>query len=45
MLQNGITYITINNVRHWCKIAGAEHQTIPIVVVHGGPGGNHYAFE
>ena len=45
MLQNGITYITVNHIRHWCKIAGAEHKTIPIVVVHGGPGGNHYTFE
>ncbi|MEI4829647.1 alpha/beta fold hydrolase [Bacillus sp. FJAT-53711] len=45
MLQNGITYITINNVRHWCQVAGAEHRTTPIVVVHGGPGGNHYVFE
>lgn len=45
MLQNGISYITINNVRHWCKVAGAEHRTTPIVIVHGGPGGNHYVFE
>lgn len=45
MLQNGTTYITVNHIRHWCKIAGAEHKTIPIVVVHGGPGGNHYTFE
>lgn len=35
----------MNHIRHWCKIAGAEHKTIPIVVVHGGPGGNHYTFE
>ncbi|PFA22694.1 MULTISPECIES: alpha/beta fold hydrolase [Bacillus cereus group] len=45
MLQNGITYITVNHIRHWCKIAGTKHKTIPIVVVHGGPGGNHYVFE
>ncbi|WP_035435752.1 alpha/beta fold hydrolase [Bacillus sp. UNC322MFChir4.1] len=45
MLQNGTISITMNGIPHWCKIAGAEHQTIPIVVVHGGPGGNHYTFE
>ncbi|MCM3734356.1 alpha/beta fold hydrolase [Bacillus cytotoxicus] len=45
MLQNGMTYITVNHIRHWCKIAGVEHRTTPIVVVHGGPGGNHYTFE
>jgi len=43
--QNGERYYTINGIRHWVKIAGIEHNTTPIVIVHGGPGGNNYTFE
>ncbi|MER2999578.1 alpha/beta fold hydrolase [Pontibacter populi] len=43
--QNGERYITINGIRHWVKIAGSEHNTTPVVIVHGGPGGNNYTFE
>ncbi|MEJ8756695.1 alpha/beta fold hydrolase [Pontibacter sp. H259] len=43
--QNGERYFTINGIRHWVKIAGREHNTTPIVIVHGGPGGNNYTFE
>ncbi|MGG2095079.1 alpha/beta fold hydrolase [Bacillus sp. S13(2024)] len=45
MLQNGVRFITVNHIRHWCKVAGAQHETTPIIVIHGGPGGNHYVFE
>lgn len=44
-LRNGTYNVTLNGVRHWCRIAGAEHQTTPLIIVHGGPGGNHYVFE
>ncbi len=44
-LRNGIANVTVNGVRHWVRIAGAEHHTIPLVILHGGPGGNHYVFE
>ncbi|NDK56360.1 alpha/beta fold hydrolase [Pontibacter sp. BT213] len=44
-LQDGEHYYTLNGVRHWVKIAGSEHHTTPLVIVHGGPGGNNYTFE
>lgn len=45
MLNNQEIKVDIKGISHWVKIAGAQHKTIPIVVVHGGPGGHHYAFE
>ena len=44
-LKDGETFLTINDVDHWVKIAGVENNTTPIVVVHGGPGGSNYNFE
>ncbi len=35
----------INGVVHWIRIDGAENHTTPLVIIHGGPGGNQYAFE
>lgn len=35
----------LNGVRQWVKVAGAAHGTVPLVVLHGGPGGNHFVFE
>ena len=43
--QNGERFYTVNGIRHWVKVKGSEHKTTPIVVVHGGPGGNNYNFE
>ncbi|AMM53039.1 proline iminopeptidase [Rufibacter sp. DG15C] len=44
-LQDGERFITLNGIKHWVNVQGSQHQTIPIVVVHGGPGGNQYVFE
>ncbi|MFE4764160.1 alpha/beta fold hydrolase [Bacillus mycoides] len=44
-LKNGEQHLILQGIEHWCKIAGSIHNTIPLVVVHGGPGGNHYVFE
>lgn len=44
-LTNGTLNLTINGTAHWVKVAGAEHKTVPLVIMHGGPGGNHYVFE
>jgi proline iminopeptidase len=44
-LKNGEYKQYINNVEHWIKIEGAENKTIPLVIMHGGPGGNVYSFE
>lgn len=44
-LENGEHYILVNGIRHWCKIAGVHNGGTPLVIMHGGPGGNHYVFE
>jgi proline iminopeptidase len=44
-LKNGEYHIQINSIKHWIKIEGCENETIPLVFLHGGPGGNHYTFE
>ncbi|UTE78661.1 alpha/beta fold hydrolase [Rossellomorea sp. KS-H15a] len=44
-LKNGEFTVTLNGINHWVKIEGAENQTIPLILIHGGPGGNHYVFE
>lgn len=45
VLKNGEHFLKVNGIQHWVKIKGAELRTVPIVVIHGGPGGNHYTFE
>ncbi len=45
MLTDGENKIEVNGVAHWMRIARAEHATIPLVIVHGGPGGHVYNFE
>ncbi len=45
ILNNGEYYIKLNDIIHWVKIAGVEHRTTPIVVIHGGPGGFNYNYE
>lgn len=44
-LANKEDYISVNGINHWYKIQGAENATIPIVIIHGGPGGNQYISE
>jgi proline iminopeptidase len=44
-VQNGEHHFQFNGIRHWVRIAGAEHKTTPLVIVHGGPGGTVYTFE
>lgn len=44
-MYNGEFYTYINDIKHWYKIAGIENNTTPIIVIHGGPGGNTYNFE
>jgi proline iminopeptidase len=35
----------VNGVVHWCRVAAARHRRVPLVIVHGGHGGNNDAFE
>jgi proline iminopeptidase len=44
-LTDGEYRATLNGVEHWYRVAGAANRTTPLVIVHGGPGGNTYAFE
>lgn len=44
-MQNGEQHLQLNGVRQWIRVAGGEHRTIPLVILHGGPGGNHFVFE
>jgi len=44
-MENGEYQININGVTHWIKVEGKENNTIPLVIIHGGPGGNLYTFE
>ncbi|SIT82958.1 alpha/beta fold hydrolase [Pontibacter indicus] len=43
--KDGEQFYTLNGIKHWVKIKGSENSTPPIVIVHGGPGGNNYNFE
>lgn len=43
--ENGEYQVEMNGVTHWIKVAGKENNTIPLFIIHGGPGGNLYTFE
>ncbi|MFC7786382.1 alpha/beta fold hydrolase [Rossellomorea sp. GCM10028870] len=42
---NGELCIKVNGVKHWVRIAGAEHDTTPLIAIHGGPGGHQWILE
>jgi proline iminopeptidase len=44
-LHNGEGRIAVNGILHWYRVAGAQHGGVPLIVIHGGPGGNNYNFE
>ena len=44
-LEDGERSLVLNGVRHWVRVAGSRHGTVPLVIVHGGPGGMVYTFE
>lgn len=44
-IKNGEYKQFFNGVNHWIKVEGRERETIPLIIVHGGPGGNLYVFE
>lgn len=43
--SDGEQFYTLNGIKHWVKVKGSQNSTTPIVIVHGGPGGNQYNFE
>jgi proline iminopeptidase len=44
-LHDGERWLTLGGVRQWVRVAGVLHQTVPLLCLHGGPGGNHWVFE
>lgn len=44
-LRDGEYRLELNGIAHWVRVAGARRGGVPLVVVHGGPGGNTYNFE
>lgn len=44
-LADGERLLPLGGVRQWVRVQGAAHGGVPLVVVHGGPGGHHYVFE
>jgi proline iminopeptidase len=44
-LKDGESHVSLNGIRHWYRIAGVERGTVPLIIVHGGPGGHVYNFE
>lgn len=44
-MRGGERLLDLNGVRQWVRVAGAERATVPLIVLHGGPGGNHFVFE
>jgi proline iminopeptidase len=44
-LTDGELMLEVNGVRHWVRVAGAIYGTMPLVVIHGGPGGIIYTLE
>jgi proline iminopeptidase len=45
MLSDGEHTITAGGVAHWVRVAGAANGGVPLVLLHGGPGGNAYPIE
>nr|WP_321486097.1 alpha/beta fold hydrolase [uncultured Draconibacterium sp.] len=44
-LGEGESFINVNGVDHWVKVKGVSNNTIPLIIIHGGPGGHNYSFE
>ena len=44
-LTDGAAHVPLNGVDHWYRIAGAANRSTPLIIVHGGPGGNAYVYE
>lgn len=44
-MTNGEMRIAIDGVDHWVRVAGADQPGPPVVLIHGGPGGNAHMLE
>lgn len=43
--SDGEYFLNFNGIDHWVKVEGSANETLPLIIIHGGPGGNHYTFE
>lgn len=44
-MTDGEHTVEAGGIAHWVRIAGAAHGTVPLILVHGGPGGSAYPYE
>jgi proline iminopeptidase len=45
MIDDGEHRIALDGVDHWVRAAGAAPDRVPLILLHGGPGGNAYSLE
>lgn len=45
MVSDGVRTIAAGGVDHWVRVAGADNDGVPLVLVHGGPGESSYSIE
>jgi proline iminopeptidase len=38
-LHDGVYRMAVNGIVHWYRVAGARPRSVPLVIIHGGPGG------
>ena len=44
-LSEGESFVDINGIKHWVKVKGTINNTTPLIILHGGPGGDNSVFE
>lgn len=45
MLPNGDHLVEVNGATQWLGVRGSGHATVPLLVIHGGPGANNWVYE
>jgi proline iminopeptidase len=45
MVSDGVHVTTAGGVAHWVRVAGSGNGGVPLVLLHGGPGGSSYPIE
>lgn len=45
MLSDGDHLVEVNGATQWLGVRGSDRGTVPLLVIHGGPGANNWIFE
>lgn len=45
MLPDGDHLVEVNGVTQWVGVRGSDRATVPLLVIHGGPGANNWIYE